>query len=54
MAASSHSKWIFFVKFAISRQDNRFMSHVQQHTKFDKNATVRDQNAILKSASGFS
>lgn len=35
------------------RQDNRFMSYVQQHTQFDKNATVRDQNAILKSASGF-
>lgn len=35
------------------RQDNRFMSYVQQHTQLDRNATVRDQNAILKSASGF-
>jgi ATP-dependent Lon protease len=35
------------------RQENRFISYVQQHTQFDINATVRDQNAILKSASGF-
>ena len=35
------------------RQDNRFTSYVQQHTHFDKNATIRDQNAILKSAAGF-
>ncbi len=35
------------------REDNRFMSYVQQHTHFDKNATIRDQNAILKSAAGF-
>jgi len=35
------------------RQDNRFISYAQQHTQFDKNTTVRGQNAILKSASGF-
>ena len=35
------------------RQDHRFMYYVQQHTQFDKNVTVRDQSAILKSASGF-
>jgi ATP-dependent Lon protease len=34
------------------RQDNRFLSYVQQHTLF-QNSTVRDQNAILKSAAGF-
>ena len=47
-------KMDFFGEALLSlRQDNRFMSYVQQHTQFDKNATVRDQNAILKSASGF-
>ncbi len=47
-------KMDFFGEALLSmRQDNRFMSYVQQHTEFDKNATVRDQNAILKSASGF-
>ena len=35
------------------RHDNRFISYAQQHTKFDKNATIREQNAIFKSASGF-
>ncbi len=35
------------------RQDNSFMTYVQHHTYFDKNTTVRDQNAILKAASGF-
>ena len=47
-------KMDFFGEALLSlRQDNRFMSYVQQHTQFDKTATVRDQNAILKSASGF-
>jgi ATP-dependent Lon protease len=47
-------KMDFFGEALLSlRQDNRFMSYVQQHTQFDRNATVRDQNAIFKSASGF-
>lgn len=47
-------KMDFFGEVLLSlRQDNRFMSYVQQHIEFDKNATIRDQNAILKSASGF-
>jgi len=33
------------------RNDNRFISYATQHTHFEK-ATVRDQNAILKSAAG--
>jgi ATP-dependent Lon protease len=55
MAASQIGlKMDFFGEALLSlRQDNRFMSYAQQHTQFDKNATVRDQNAILKSASGF-
>jgi ATP-dependent Lon protease len=55
MAASQVGlKLDFFGEALLSlRGDNRFNSYVQQHTKFDKNATVRDQNAILKSASGF-
>lgn len=47
-------KMDFFGEALLSlRQDNRFISYAQQHTQFDKNATVRDQNAILKSAAGF-
>ncbi|MEH1892409.1 MAG: BREX system Lon protease-like protein BrxL [Nostoc sp.] len=47
-------KMDFFGKVLLSlRQDNRFMFYVEQHTKFAKNVTIRDQNAILKSASGF-
>ncbi|MEH2197607.1 BREX system Lon protease-like protein BrxL [Nostoc sp.] len=47
-------KMDFFGEALLSlRQDNRFMSYVQQHTCFEKNVTIRDQNAILKSASGF-
>lgn len=34
------------------RKDTRFYSYAQKHTKLE-NAQVRDQNAILKSASGF-
>jgi ATP-dependent Lon protease len=54
MAASQIGlKMDFFGEVLLSlRQDNRFFSYAQQHTQF-KNATVRDQNAILKSASGF-
>ncbi|MEH2410196.1 BREX system Lon protease-like protein BrxL [Nostoc sp.] len=47
-------KMDFFGEALLSlRQDNRFISYVQQHTHFEKNVTIRDQNAILKSASGF-
>ncbi len=47
-------KMDFFGEVLLSlRQDHRFLSYAQQHTKFDKNVTVRDQDAILKSASGF-
>jgi ATP-dependent Lon protease len=46
-------KMDFFGEALLSlRQDNRFLSYVQQHSRFQK-ATVRDQNAILKSAAGF-
>lgn len=47
-------KMDFFGEVLLSlRQENQFISYVQQHTQFNKNVTVRDQNAILKSASGF-
>ena len=47
-------KMDFFGEVLLSlREDSRFLSYAQQHTKFDKNVTVRDQDAILKSASGF-
>ncbi|MCF4967137.1 BREX system Lon protease-like protein BrxL [Nostoc sp. CMAA1605] len=47
-------KMDFFGEVLLSlRQDNRFLSYTQEHTQFEKNTTVRDQNAILKSASGF-
>lgn len=46
-------KMDFFGEALLSlRQDNRFLPYVQQHTRFQK-TTVRDQNAILKSAAGF-
>lgn len=55
MAASQVGlKMDFFGEALLSlRQDNRFSSYAQQHIKFDKGITVRDQNAILKSAAGF-
>ncbi len=44
----------FFGEALLSlRRDNRFLVYAQNHTKFDRTATVRDLNAILKSASGF-
>ncbi|MEH1913920.1 BREX system Lon protease-like protein BrxL [Nostoc sp.] len=47
-------KMDFFGEVLLSlRQDNRFRFYVEQHTKFAKNVTIRDQNSILKSASGF-
>jgi ATP-dependent Lon protease len=46
-------KMDFFGEVLLSlRHDNRFLAYAQQHTKFDKTTTIRDQNAILKSAAG--
>jgi ATP-dependent Lon protease len=55
MAASQIGlKMDFFGEALLAlRQDNRFFSYAQQHTKFNRSATVRDQNAILKSSAGF-
>ncbi|MBD2772346.1 BREX system Lon protease-like protein BrxL [Iningainema tapete] len=47
-------KMDFFGEALLSlRHDNRFILYAQEHTQFEQNATIRDQNAILKSASGF-
>jgi len=47
-------KMDFFGEALLSlRQDNRFMSYAKQHTHFEKNVKVRDEDAILKSAAGF-
>lgn len=47
-------KMDFFGEVLLSlRKDNRFISYAKDHTQFENNVTVRDQNAILKSASGF-
>ncbi len=47
-------KMDFFGEVLLSlRRENRFSSYAREHTYFDKGATVRDQNAILKSAAGF-
>ncbi|WP_121970833.1 BREX system Lon protease-like protein BrxL [Leptolyngbya sp. BC1307] len=35
------------------RRDNRYAAYAQNHTKFGETATIRDQNAILKTSSGF-
>lgn len=55
MAASQVGlKMDFFGEVLLNlRCDNRFFSFAQQHTEFNQTATVRDQNAILKSAAGF-
>ena len=55
MAASQVGlKMDFFGEALLNlRRDNRYFSYTQQHTQFTDSATVRDQNAILKSASGF-
>ena len=46
-------KMDFFGEALLSlRKDNRYLVYAQQHTQFEK-ATVRDQNAILKSAAGY-
>jgi ATP-dependent Lon protease len=47
-------KMDFFGEALLSlRQDNRFLSYAQQNTQFERHSTVRDRNAILKSAAGF-
>lgn len=47
-------KMDFFGEALLSlRQDNRFSSYAHQHIHFHKNTDVREQNAIIKSASGF-
>jgi len=48
-------KMDFFGEALLSlRRDNRYLSYAQQHTKFTNNtASIRDQNAIHKSAAGF-
>jgi len=55
MAASQVGlKMDFFGEALLSlRRDSRYFTYAQNHTKFDQSASVRDQNAILKSASGF-
>lgn len=48
-------KMDFFGEALLSfRHDNRYFSYAQKHTNFaNHTASIRDQNAILKSASGF-
>lgn len=47
-------KMDFFGEALLSlRRANRFYQYAQEHTQFDDNITVRDQEAILKTASGF-
>jgi len=47
-------KMDFFGEALLSlRRDNRYFIYAQQHTKFNSSAARRDQDAILKSASGF-
>ncbi|MDB9494649.1 BREX system Lon protease-like protein BrxL [Spirulina major CS-329] len=46
-------KMDYFGEILLSlRYDNRFLNYAKEHTAF-KTATVRDENAVLKSASGF-
>ncbi|MGC9526398.1 MAG: DUF4007 family protein [Limnospira sp.] len=47
-------KMDFFGEVLLSmRYNNEFLTYAQNHTQFGKGVTIRDQNAILKSASGF-
>jgi ATP-dependent Lon protease len=47
-------KMDFFGEALLSlRKDGSFYQYVQQHTQFDDHTTIRDQQAILKTASGF-
>jgi len=54
MASQVGLKMDFFGEALLAmRQDNRYMSYAQQHIQFTEGVTIRDQNAIYKSASGF-
>jgi len=54
MASQIGLKMDFFGEALLAmRQDNRYMSYVQEHIQFTEGVTIRDQNAIYKSASGF-
>jgi len=47
-------KMDFFGEALLSlRRDGRYLDYARRHTSFDKRCTIRDQNAVLKSASGF-
>lgn len=47
-------KMDFFGEALLSlRQESSFIAYAKQHTQFNQSATIRDQNAILKSAAGF-
>jgi ATP-dependent Lon protease len=47
-------KMDFFGEVLLSlRRDGRFIDYTRRHTAFDSHTTIRDQNAISKSASGF-
>lgn len=47
-------KMDFFGEALLSlRKDNRFYQYAQEHTEFDDHAKIRDQQAIIKTASGF-
>jgi ATP-dependent Lon protease len=47
-------KMDFFGEVLLSlRRDGRFVDYVRRHTAFDAHTTIRDQNAISQSASGF-
>jgi len=47
-------KMDFFGEALLSlRKDGSFYQYAQEHTQFDRNTTIRDQQAILKTASGF-
>lgn len=47
-------KMDFFGEVLLSlRKDNRFNQYAQQHTQFGDHTMIRDQQAILKTASGF-
>lgn len=47
-------KMDFFGEVLLSmRYNNEFLTYAQNHTHFGEGVTIRDQNAILKSASGF-
>jgi ATP-dependent Lon protease len=54
VATQSGLKMDFFGEALFSlRRAGSFMNYAQQHTHFDESTTIRDQKAILKTASGF-